>query len=219
MKTKVIMERKMMGLQVRQDSQTGMFNANDMHKIGNEHRKISGLSQKQLASYFDLDATSELINAVCIEDNIQLDDVKISKRGKNGGTWIHPVVFVDMAMWYSPALKAKIIKWVIDGLLSARNDSGDSFKEMNKVLTKYFPSEFSSPIAYMQAANQVANACKVGTGKDKWQKASERQLMLRSKIQENICMLADMSPNAGTCISKSISKAIIFTRKQKEISQ
>lgn len=216
MKTKVIMERSMMGLPVRQDSKTEMFNANDMHIIGNEHRANLGLGKKQLASYFELDSTKELINAICIEDNIQYDDVKISKRGKNGGTWLHPVLFVDLVMWYSPKLKAKIIKWVIDGLLSARNNSGDSFKEANKALTKYFPKEFESPIAYMQAANQVANACKVGTGKDKWQKASEDQLILRDKIQDNICLLADVMPNAGTCINKAISKAMIYVRKLKD---
>tara|TARA_R110002020_G_scaffold394423_1_gene604462 strand:+ start:41 stop:697 length:657 start_codon:yes stop_codon:yes gene_type:complete len=218
MKTKVIMERSMMGLPVRQDSKTEMFNANDMHNIGNEHRVNLGLGKKQLASYFDLDSTKELINAVCMEDNIQSEDVKISRRGKNGGTWVHPVLFVDLVMWYSPKLKAKIIKWVIDGLLSARNNSGDSFKEANKVLTKYFPKEFESPIAYMQAANQVANACKVGTGKDKWQKASEDQLILRDKIQDNICLLADVTPNAGTCINKAISKAMIYVRKLKEVA-
>ena len=216
MKTPVIMQRSMMGVTVRQDSHTGMFNANDMHKIGNEHRKASGMTEKQLASYFDLDSTSELINAVCLEDNLTVDDVKRSKRGKNGGTWVHPVVFVDMAMWYSPMLKVKIISWVIDGLLSARNNSGDSFKEMNKVLTKYFPKEFDSPISYMQAANQVANACRVGTCKDKWQKASEAQLRMRDKIQENVCLLADVTPNAGTCISKAISKAAIYFRKEVE---
>lgn len=218
MKSRVIMERKMMGLPVRQDSKSGMFNANDMHSIGNEHREGLGLSQKQLASYFDLDSTSELINAVCIEDNVGIEDVKISKRGKNGGTWVHPVLFVDMVMWYSPSLKAKIIKWVIDGLLSARNESGDSFKEMNKTLTKYFSEEFSSPMAYIRAANQVSNACMVGTGKDKWQMANEDQLKLRSKIQENVCLLADVTPNAGSCISKAISKAQIFIRKSKEIN-
>jgi len=208
MKTSVIMRREMMGLPVRQDSKTEMFSAGDLHKIGNAHRKNLGLSEKQLASYFNLDSTSELINAICIEDNLEACDVKKSKRGKFGGTWVHPVLFVDLVMWYSPQLKAKIIKWVIDGLLSARNESGSSFKQMNSILNRQFPVEFNSPLAFSQVANQVANACKVGTSKDKWQRASERQLKLRSKIQENVCLLADMSPNAGTCVSKAISKAI-----------
>jgi len=218
MKTSVIMNRDLMGLSVRQDSQTQLFNANDMLKVGNSHRKTEGLSQKQLASFFDLDSTSELINAICIEENISIEKVKKSKRGKNGGTWVHPILFVDMAMWYSPVLKVKILGWVIDGLLSARNESGDSFKGMCSTLNRQFESEFNNPLAYSKIANQISNACKVGTQKNKWQKASESQLKLRDKIQENVCLLADMSPNVGTCINKSISKALNSTRKASEIN-
>lgn len=213
MKTGVIMKRDLMGLSVRQNSKDGMFCANDINDIGNMHRKGLNLSTKQIGSYFNLDSTRELINAVCIEENITIDEVKKSKRGKNGGTWLHPIVFVDMAMWYSPQLKAKILRWVMDGLLLSRNESGTSFVEMNKVLTKYFSKEFDSPIAYIRIANQIANACKVGSGSDKWQLASEEQLKLRDKIQDNVCILADVSPNAGTCVSKSISKAFIHQRK------
>ena len=216
MKTSVVMKRELMGLCVRQETGSKMFNANDMVAIGNSHRENLGLSKKQLASYFELSSTCELINAICIEDNVQLDDVKRSKRGINGGTWVHPILFVDMAMWFSPQLKAKILRWVLDGLLDARNESGDSFKQMNKALTKYFPSEMDSPLSYIKAANQVANACKVGTGKDKWQGATESQLKLRDKIQDNACLLADVTPNAGTCINKAISKAMIYMRLQGE---
>lgn len=216
MKTSVVMKRDLMGMHVRQETGSGMFNANDMVLIGNAHRDNLGLSKKQLASYFDLDSTGELINAICIEENIQIDEVKRSKRGINGGTWVHPILFVDMAMWFSPQLKAKILKWVLDGLLEARNESGDSFKQMNKTLTKYFPQEMEAPLSYIKIANQVANACKVGTDKDKWQKATESQLKLRDKIQDNVCLLADVTPNAGTCVNKAISKAMVYMRLQGE---
>lgn len=217
MKTKVIMKRDLLGLSVRQDSKTRMFNANDMFKIGNKYRSKNGLSKKQLASFFNLTSTNELINAICIEENISEDEVKISKRGKNGGTWVHPILFIDMAMWYSPELKVRVLGWVIDGLLNARNDSGDSFKEMCKVLSREFKDEMSNPLIYAQVANQISNACGVGTQKDKWQKASERQLRLREKIQENVCLLADVMPNIGTCVNKAISKALFYTRKNEEL--
>mgnify|MGYP003651897445 FL=1 len=217
MKTTVIMNRDLMGFSVRQESKTEMFNANDMLKVGNAHRKTQGLSKKQLASYFDLDSTDELINAICIEENICADKVKSSKRGKNGGTWVHPILFVDMSMWYSPMLKVKVLGWVIYGLLNARNESGESFKSMCSVLGRQFESEIRSPLAYSKIANQISNACMVGTQKDKWQKASESQLRLRDRIQENICLIADMSPNIGTCISKSISKALSHERKLGEL--
>jgi len=151
MKTSVIMNRDLMGLSVRQDSQTQLFNANDMLKVGNSHRKTEGLSQKQLASFFDLDSTSELINAICIEENISIEKVKKSKKRKEwAATMGSPYSFVDMAMWYSPVLKVKILGWVIDGLLSARNESGDSFKGMCSTLNRQFESEFNNPLAYQR---------------------------------------------------------------------
>ena len=59
-------------------------------------------------------------------------------------------------------------------------------------------------------------ACQVGTGKDKWQEASEQQLKLRDKIQENVCILADVTPNVGTCLNKAIEKAQAHFRVKEE---
>ena len=207
MKTAQIMKRELFGNEIRQNHLTQMLNANDLHRVGNDLRKKEGLSEKKMVSYFELDSTKEFLQKLCLVENCSLDDVKKATSGRYGGTWVAPAVFVDMAMWYSPELKVRILKWVLDGLLQARDDSGESFKEMNSVLNRHFPKEFSNPISYIEAAKTIAAACRVGTGKDKWNKATEDQLKLRDKIQENVCLLADMSPNAGTCISKAIQKA------------
>lgn len=207
MKTQVIMERKLMGMVVRQNHKTKMFNANDLHKLACEHRKAEGLAARQIGQYFDLDSTQDLIKEVCLSEVLKLDDVKKSARGKNGGTWVHPILFVDMAMWYSPKLKVRIINWVLDGLMELRDESGDSFKRMNKTLSRNFEDEFKNPLAFMKVSNTIAEACNVGTGPDKWQKATKEQLELRDAIQTNIEVIADMCPNAGECLNKSINKA------------
>jgi hypothetical protein len=205
MKTAVIMERDLLGCTIRQNHKTGMLNANDLHKVGNQMRKQHGFTEKQMGSYFNLDSTSELINEVCLVENIGVDEVKKSTKGKYGGTWINPIIFVDMAMWYSPQLKVRILQWVIDGLLDARDDSGDSFKKMNSVLIRQFPQEYNQ-LKAAEAAKTIALECKVGSGKDKWQKASEEQLKLRAKIQEAVILIADLCPNIGTAVSKAIAK-------------
>jgi hypothetical protein len=207
MKIPVIMERQMMGMPIRQNHKTKMFNANDLHKLANEHRAVEGLKPKQLAQYFLLDSTSDLIREICLTEVIRLDDAKKSARGKDGGTWIHPILFVDLAMWYSPKLKVRIINWVIDGLMELRDESGESFKRMNKTLTNIFPNEFNSPMQFIKASRAVSSACGVGDGPDKWQKATRDQLKMRDSIQSNIELIADLCANAGECISKSISKA------------
>ncbi len=201
-------ERELLGSKIRQNTETNMLNANDLLKVGNEIREKSGLSQKQLASFFNIDSTKELINAICLEENLPLDRVKMSKRGIDGGTWLHPILFVEMASWYSSSLRVHIVGWVVDCLASTRNENNDSFVAMCNALSDAFGDEFSSPLAYAEAANQVANACKVGNQSDKWQKATDAQLKLRDKIQSNAVILADVSPNVGSCINKAITKAL-----------
>jgi len=207
MKMAVIMKREMMGIVVRQNHKTGMFNANDLHKLANEHRAIEGLKPKQLNQYFILDSTEDLINEICLTEVIKLDDAKKSARGKNGGTWVHPVVFVDLAMWYSPKLKVRIINWVLDGLMEVRDESGESFKRMNKTLARTFEDEFNNPLQYIKVSKAIAEACNVGEGSDKWQNATKEQLKLRDSIQSNIELIADLCPNVGECLSTSINKA------------
>lgn len=207
MKTAVIMKRDLMGIEVSQNHKTKMFNANDLHKIGNEHRKILGLPAKQLAQYFTISPTEELIKEICLTEVIKLEDVKKANKGKDGGTWVHPILFVDLAMWYSPKLKYQIIKWVMDDLMLARDESGDSYKRMSSTLSRCFPKEFDQPLSYVKVAKAIAQACGVGDGNDKWQKATESQLKLRDRIQANIEIIADLCPNAGECINKAIEKA------------
>ena len=110
MKTKVIMKREIMGVEIRQDSKEGLFSANDMNKVGNIHRATNGMPLKQMAHYFSQEATKDLINAICLEESLQQNEVKrVAHSGSTKGTWIHPIMFVDMVMWYSPQLKVKII--------------------------------------------------------------------------------------------------------------
>jgi len=205
MKTAAIMERDLLGGVIRQNHKSGMLNVNDLHKIGNSLRSRNDLSEKQMGAYFHLDSTNELINEICLVENIGIDSVKKSTKGKYGGTWVNPILFVDMAMWYSPQLKVRILQWVIDGLLDARDESGNSFKSMNSALLRQFPNEYSQ-IKAAEVAKTIAAECKVGNGKDKWQKATEDQLKKRAKIQDTVIMISDLCPNIGTAVNKAISK-------------
>lgn len=196
-----------MGVVVRQNHKTKMFNANDLHKLASHHRKIEGLAARQIGQYFDLDSTQELIKEVCLTEVLKLEDVKKSSRGKSGGTWIHPILFIDMAMWYSPKLKVRVINWVLDGLMEIRDESGDSFKRMNSTLARNFPSEFENPLAFIKVSKAIAEACNVGDGPEKWQRGNAEQLKLRNAIQSNIDLIADLCSNAGECLNKAIEKA------------
>ena len=45
-----------------------------------------------------------------------------SKKGKNGGTWVHPQVATHLAQWISPEFAVQVNKWVFDLLTTGKAD-------------------------------------------------------------------------------------------------
>lgn len=156
MKTSVIMSRDLNGVTVRQDSKNSFFNATDLINLYN---RSSG-EQKRIQDYIDNKSTKDFLGALAQDYNVnnanqrELDNgFVISKRGKNGGTWVHPYIFIDLAMWLSPKFKVTVIRWVYDNLIKLRNDAGDSFKEVNEALFNAYPN--SPPFAYANEARMI----------------------------------------------------------------
>lgn len=205
MKTERIMQRDLNGEVIRQNHKTGMFNANDLIV------KLNGDKSKTLGNFFKLDSSIQMMKQICIEENIEIDDVKITKQGsKNGGTWIHPVLFVDLACWISTEFRYKALKWVVDGLIFTRDNSGDSFKLMMNALIKNFPDEFEkSSFIYPKISNHIARSCGVShyPKNERWEMASEYQLKVRDKIHSYAKVLARTTPNIGTCLKLACDEA------------
>ncbi len=149
MKTEVIMYRPFLHFQVRQMSQSQFLNCNDALKAVNAIRLENGLSEKRLDKFFENDQ-SEYLNALCKYLNeerflntpksgeLQPSDLIKIKRGKYGGTWMHPYYYTKFARWLSPEFEALVDIWVTDNLLMFRNASGDSFKQLNRTLDLTF---------------------------------------------------------------------------------
>lgn len=206
MQTEMIMQRDLGGYKIRQNHKTQMFSANDLLLVANEARKAKGLAEKQLINYFSNDAYIELEKELLWEHPPEL--VRKTVRGHNSGTWVHPIVFIDLAMWLSPEFKVRVLKWVYDGLILARDESGDSFKEMMSVLTRHYASEVEIPITYKRISRVISDACEVYGGPDKWQTATENQLKLRDKIHQNIIFFAGEKPTLQECVTTAIRKTL-----------
>ncbi len=108
MKTQQIMERPFCGSIIRQNHKTGFLNLNDLAQAGDKIRLEAGLPQKHLASYFQTNETKEFLKAISLEEGIPVGELKTVKRGRSGGTYAHPLVFLDVAIWYDQSLKVKI---------------------------------------------------------------------------------------------------------------
>ncbi len=133
MKTDQRLTRRMGDFDVLQRTSDGMFNATSLLKQWNGH---SG-QQKQMIHYTENRSTEEYINALMSEESFkERKSVLIKTRGKSGGTWMHPLLFIDFAMWLNPAFKLKVLKFVYDHLIQYRNEAGDTYREMTSEIAR-----------------------------------------------------------------------------------
>lgn len=185
MKSSVIMYRPMGEVDIRQDTKSEFFNANDLLDSYNATSK----SKKYIYHYLANDATKRYMHALLREeiDNTRNcvyseTDIISTKRGKNGGTWLHPYLFVDFAMWLSPEFKVTVIKWVYDNLIKFRIEAGDSFKEVNDALFNAAPN--SPPFVYSNEAKMINKLVFGSPDRGQRNDATEKQLALLKALQK-----------------------------------
>jgi hypothetical protein len=187
MKTEVIMKREIFGHQISQCSKSEFFSATDLCKAGSKWRIMQGMQAFDMSAWLNQSSTKEFISSLESKFGI----VKISGRGRGNHTWVHPYLFIDMALAISPELKIEVYQWLHDHLLAYRNDSGDSYKRMAGALYNAYPNKSKFPGYIVAVADFIRDT--VVKAKD-WQTATEDQLKLRDKIHDNIALLADILP-------------------------
>lgn len=199
------MTRPMGDFHVEQRTKDGMFNATDLLNQWNSH---SG-QQKQMSHYFENNATEEFVNALMSEENFkERNSVYLKSRGKSGGTWMHPIMFIDFAMWLNPAFKVKVIKFVYDQMLKYRNDAGDAYKELSSAINSIVPNTFMP-----QAMRKVGEALNYVV-------FNEHEQMLRNKkgseesMRELFELERRLAENINDGLIISYDQAISFLRKR-----
>lgn len=199
METAVIMKRKLFDCDISQNSKTGFFSATDLVRAGNRWRMLNKLERFDMNDFFNLKSTKIFISALEKEFGV----VKISGRGRGIHTWIHPYLFIDMALAINPELKLKVYEWIYDSLIKYRNESGDSYKKMTGALwiSQSNKSLFTKEIV------DIANRIKIECNVDNWQEATEEQLKLRDKIHEYIAVFSDIIRERNNLLDVAIKKA------------
>lgn len=180
MKTEVILFRDLEGMNVRQSTKTAMYNANDALSLYNANRADSQ-KEKFVADFLKIQPTKEIIEQICTEENIPPDEVFKSRRGKNGGTWMHPYLFTDFLMWLSPEFKYAALRCIHNGIISLRKDCGGFFKEMCQALHE---RGVTSSLEYKREAkmlNKIVFGVETGKPRDK---ATEKELDMLNKLQK-----------------------------------
>lgn len=183
MKTKPILYRDLNGVPVKQASKDAYFNANDLLKSYLE----DGGKDKRIQSFLELESTKDYISEIHRQEYLNSSDpceleIVRTKRGKYGGTWMHPYLFVDFAMWLNVRYKYNVIKWVYDNLIKLRLETGDSFKQVNQALL-----DCNDKINHWTYINEAKMINKLAFGDPKGgqrNSATEKQLNLLSQLQK-----------------------------------
>jgi len=194
------MRRELFGMEISQKSKSEFFSATDLVKAGDKWRRSNNLPDFNLSAYLKNKKTLEFINE--LKEKTQ-SEVIIKSRGKGSHTWVHPFLFIDIALAISPKLKIETYQWLFDNLIKYRNESGDSYKKMCGALF----ANSSNKAKFHINMPKIADMIKIECGVKDWQIATEHQLKLRDKIHDNISLLADVLQNNQLAVEYGIMKA------------
>ena len=136
---------------IEQRTKDGFFCASSLLKQWNDAvQEDDTRKQKKMANYLDNASTKEFIEGVIADETesreTYLPDTPLiiktkAKTGSNGirkagEVWMHPLVFLDFAMWLNPAFKVKVLKFVADQMLFYRNEAGEAYKRLASAISK-----------------------------------------------------------------------------------
>lgn len=198
MQTQVVMKRELFGCEISQQSKSEFFSATELVNAGNKWRISNGYKDFNLSQYLNSKSFIEFKN----ELEKKYGDVISSSRGRNSNTWVHPLLFIDIALAINPKLKIEVYEWLFDNLIRFRNDSGDSYKQMSAAIYAKYTNKREFPNYIQKVANYIKSELKV----DDWQKATEEQLKKRDIIHNSIRLLCNVLNNTDQAVRLGIKE-------------
>lgn len=187
MKTSVNMVRTMGEFKVTQRTKDAFFNATALVKQWNT---IKDNPRRDLSKFWELDNVKEFICVLMKEENLHTPSEVYVKsrasRGINAGTWVHPVLFVKLAMWLSPSFEYHVVKFVADQLIDLRHDAGDHYIGLTNAVQRL------ENINYSQLAKGLNYIIFGKHEKGLRQNASLDQLNALTDLQKKLAFAVDM---------------------------
>ena len=203
MKTAQIMSRPLLDGSIRQNHKTNWFNATDLLKLANRRNEQLGKPTKKIAHYFENDSTKDFMMEIMEKESLTV--VYDSKKGKNGGTWVHPLLLIDIAMWLSPEFKYNAMKWLEDELTNARDESGESYKKMASAVANYMGRDIARAGTVIP---KIAKAIKTNLNVTDWNNTTADNLKKRDEIQKNISILLKAGVEINRACITSIKEVL-----------
>lgn len=156
MKTNQEMIRPMGNFNVIQRTSDGYFNATHLLKQWNDNAKSKSVEFTDLKTR-DLDNFWKSTNLDLLMSEIAENELDFKSQNfgdlknalsntcrgkKNGGTWMHPILFIKFAMYLSPRFEYHVLKFVADEMIHYRNEAGNAYIELGSAVQKIVPKDF-----------------------------------------------------------------------------
>ena len=181
MKTNQIMIREVGFVQRTKD---GYFNSSNLLALWNENSKQT----KQLGNFQKTQETKSFIEQLK-KEGIENPFIAGRGSGESSGTWMHPKLFIDFAMWLSVEFKSKVIDMVLDGLIISRNDAGDYYKEMcATIMATYIENKGCKPPAmlYIEEARTIRQIANLEIDRNEMTEKDLTRLTILQKVNSTL---------------------------------
>lgn len=128
-----------------------MFNATALLRQWNEcaessYGKSHMMAKKNMADYFRQSSVAEFVKTIMEREELSAEKFVYVKskanKGKNAGTWMCPMLFIDFAMWINPSFKYDVLKFVYDQMIAFRNESGDAYRKLAQAVNRIVGDKF-----------------------------------------------------------------------------
>lgn len=163
-----------------QRSDDGYFDSTALLNFYNQMANES----KRIEEFKRLKSTKELVDYLITNESLEKKPIISSLKG----TWMHPYVFIDFAMWLSVEFKVQVLAWVYDGLIKTRNQAGDYYNEMCEALMnqRNVLQKETAFFHYIQEANMLKELSGISNRNE----TTEPKLAILNLLQKaNIKML------------------------------
>lgn len=101
-----------------------------------------GVFKKSLDKFMKSQQTEAFIASIARNEGLAVEDVVKTSRARadrGGGTWVHPMLFIDLCMWLDSDFKYKALKFVQDQMLRFRDEAGEAYKVLCKAVAQITP--------------------------------------------------------------------------------
>lgn len=119
--------------EVTQRTKDGMFNATELLKQWNSSNGM----KKEVNDFIRLKSTKQFQDTIIERENINGGFPVLKTRGKNASTWMHPLIFIDFAMWINPNFKYDVLRFVHDQLIEQRHKAGSRFVMLTSSASRF----------------------------------------------------------------------------------